>query len=161
MLQQDIVKDYPNVSAIDVGLVIETVRNFIDKVTFVIQFIGLFSIITGLIVLAGSAATSRFQRIKEAVLLRTLGASKKQVIKIQVIEYVLLGVMASITGLVLSLGASTLIGYFYFDIEFVPNFAIIGIEILVLTALVLVIGLFNTRGVHNKPPLEVLRAEAT
>ncbi len=159
-LQQDIVQGYPNVSAIDVGLVIETVRNFIDKVTFVIQFIGLFSIITGLIVLAGSAATSRFQRIREAVLLRTLGASKKQVIKIQVIEYVLLGVMASITGLFLSLGASTLIGYFYFDIEFVPNFAIIGIEILILTALVLVIGLFNTRGIHNKPPLEVLRAEA-
>lgn len=158
-LQQELVQAYPNVSAIDVGQVLDTVRTFLDKVTFVIQFIGLFSIITGLIVLAGSAATSRFQRIREAVLLRTLGASKKQVIKIQVIEYVLLGVMASITGLVLSLGASTLIGYFYFDIEFVPNFFIIGVEILILTALVLLIGLLNTRGIHNKPPLEVLRAE--
>ncbi|MCH2451047.1 MAG: FtsX-like permease family protein [Gracilimonas sp.] len=158
-LQQELVQAYPNVSAIDVGQVVETVRSFLDKVTFVIQFIGLFSIITGLIVLAGSAATSRFQRIREAVLLRTLGASKKQVIKIQVIEYVLLGVMASITGLILSLGASTFIGYFYFDIEFVPNFFIIGVEILILTALVLMIGLLNTRGVHNKPPLEVLRAE--
>ena len=68
--------------------------------------------------------------------------------------------MASITGLILSLGASTLIGYFYFEIEFVPNFIIIGVEILILTALVLLIGLLNTRGVHNKPPLEVLRAEA-
>lgn len=159
-LQQQLVQSYPNVSAIDIGQVIETVRNFINKITFVIQFIGLFSIITGLIVLAGSAATSRFQRIREAVLLRTLGASKKQVIKIQVIEYVLLGVMASITGLILSLGASTLIGYFIFNIEFVPNFFIIGVEILILTALVLLIGLLNTRGVHNKPPLEVLRAEA-
>ncbi|MEX0724144.1 MAG: FtsX-like permease family protein [Gracilimonas sp.] len=159
-LQQDIVQSFPNVSAIDVGQVLETVRAFIDKITFVIQFIGLFSIITGLIVLAGSAATSRFQRIREAVLLRTLGASKKQVIKIQVIEYVLLGIMASITGLILSLGASTLIGQFYFDITFVPNFYIIGIEIIILTALVLIIGLLNTRGVHNRPPLEVLRAEA-
>ncbi|MEX2603196.1 MAG: FtsX-like permease family protein, partial [Gracilimonas sp.] len=160
LLQQKLVQAYPNVSAIDIGQVIETVRAFLDKITFVIQFIGLFSIITGLIVLAGSAATSRFQRIREAVLLRTLGASKKQVIKIQVIEYVLLGVMASITGLLLSLGASTLIGQFYFEITFVPNFFIIGIEILILTALVLLIGLLNTRGVHNKPPLEVLRAEA-
>ncbi|MAO65173.1 MAG: hypothetical protein CL666_09255 [Balneola sp.] len=158
-LQQELVQQYPNVSAIDVGLVVQTVRNFLDKVTFVIQFIGLFSIITGLIVLAGSAATSRFQRIREAVLLRTLGAAKKQVIKIQVIEYALLGIMASITGLILSLGASVLIGYFYFEIEFVPNFYIIGVEILILTALVLLIGLLNTRGVHNKPPLEVLRAE--
>lgn len=158
-LQQQLVESYPNVSAIDVGLVVQTVRNFLDKVTFVIQFIGLFSIITGLIVLAGSAATSRFQRIREAVLLRTLGAAKKQVIKIQVIEYALLGIMASLTGLILSLGASVLIGYFYFEIEFTPNFYIIGAEILVLTALVLLIGILNTRGVHNKPPLEVLRAE--
>jgi putative ABC transport system permease protein len=154
------VQKYPNVSAIDVGLVIQSVRNFLDKVTFVIQFIGLFSIITGLIVLAGSAATSRFQRIREAVLLRTLGAAKKQVVKIQIIEYTLLGIMASITGLLLSVGASVLIGYFYFEIEFIPNFYIIGIEILILTALVLLIGLLNTRGIHNKPPLEVLRAEA-
>lgn len=158
-LQQELVQNYPNVSAIDIGQVLETVRSFLDKITFVIQFIGLFSIITGLIVLAGSAATSRYQRIREAVLLRTLGATKKQVIKIQVIEYVLLGVMASITGLILSLGASTLIGQFYFDISFVPNFFIIGMEILILTVLVLIIGLLNTRGVHNKPPLEVLRAE--
>lgn len=160
-LQQELVQEYPNVSAIDVGQVVETVRNFLDKVTFVIQFIGLFSIITGLIVLAGSAATSRFQRIREAVLLRTLGAAKRQVVKIQVIEYVLLGIMASITGLILSVGASILIGYFYFEIEFFPNLYIIGIEILILTLLVLVIGLLNTRGVHNKPPLEVLRAEVT
>ncbi|WP_020403261.1 ABC transporter permease [Gracilimonas tropica] len=158
-LQQELVQAYPNVSAIDVGLVFETVREFLDKVTFVIQFIGLFSIITGLIVLAGSAATSRFQRIREAVLLRTLGAAKKQVVKIQVIEYALLGIMASITGLILSVGASILIGNFYFEIDFVPNFYIIGVEILILTALVLLIGLLNTRGVHNKPPLEVLRAE--
>ncbi len=160
LLQQKLVQRYPNVSAIDIGLVLETVRNFIDKITFVIQFIGLFSIITGLIVLAGSAATGRFQRIREAVLLRTLGARKKQVVKIQIIEYVMLGIMASITGLALSLGASFLIGYFYFDIIFTPNFFTIGVEILILTALVLIIGLLNTRGLHNKPPLEVLRGEA-
>lgn len=159
-LQREIVQIYPNISAIDISQVIQTIREFIDKITFVIQFIGLFSIITGLIVLAGSAATSRFQRIREAVLLRTLGASKKQVIKIQIVEYVLLGVMASLTGLILSIGASALIGYFYFDINFVPNFLIIGIEVIILTLLVLIIGLINTRGIHNKPPLEVLRAEA-
>lgn len=159
-LQQELVQTYPNVSAIDVGQVFDTIRNFLDKVTFVIQFIGLFSIITGLIVLAGSAATSRFQRIREAVLLRTLGAAKKQVVTIQIIEYTLLGIMASITGLILSVGASVVIANFYFEIEFVPDFYIIGIEILILTAIVLLIGILNTRGIHNKPPLEVLRTEA-
>jgi putative ABC transport system permease protein len=159
-LQQKIVQAYPNVSAIDIGQVLETVRDFIDKITFVIQFIGLFSIITGLIVLAGSAATSRYQRIREAVLLRTLGAKQKQVIKIQVIEYVFLGIMAALTGLTLSVGASALLGYFYFDIDFVPNFTILGIETLILIGLVLTIGLLNTRGIHTRPPLEILRDQA-
>lgn len=160
-LQQEIVKSYPNVSAIDVGQILNTVREFIDKITFVIQFIGLFSIITGLIVLAGSAATSRFQRIREAVLLRTLGAKQKQVVKIQIIEYVFLGIMAALTGLSLSVGASALLGYFYFDIQFIPNFTILGIEVLILIVLVLSIGLLNTRGIHNRPPLEILRDQAT
>jgi len=159
-IQQKIVKAYPNVSAIDIGQVLETVRNFVDKITFLIQFIGLFSIVTGLIVLAGSAATSRFQRIREAVLLRTLGAKKIQVIKIQVIEYVFLGIMAALTGLSLSVGASALLGFFYFDITFVPNFKILAIEVVVLVVLVLTIGLLNTRGIHNRPPLEILRDEA-
>lgn len=158
-IQQKIVKAYPNVSAIDVGQVISTIREFLDKITFVIQFIGLFSIITGLIVLAGSAATSRFQRIREAVLLRTLGARQQQVVKIQVIEYVILGIMAALIGLILSVGASALLGYFYFDIEFVPNFVILGTEVAILVLLVVIIGLLNTRGIHKKPPLEILRAE--
>lgn len=161
LLQQKIVQSFPNVSAIDVGQILSTVRDFIDKVTFVIQFIGLFSIITGLIVLAGSAATSRFQRIREAVLLRTLGAKKRQVIKIQIIEYVFLGIMAALTGLTLSVGASALLGYFYFDIEFIPNFTILAIEVLILVSLVLLIGLLNTRGIHNRPPLQILRDQAS
>jgi putative ABC transport system permease protein len=159
-LQQQIVQEYPNVSAIDVGQIVGTIREFLDRVTFVIQFIGLFSIITGLIVLAGSAATSRFQRIREAVLLRTLGAKQKQVVKIQVIEYVLLGVIASLIGLFLSVGTSALLGYYYFEIEFTPSFSILATEVAILVGLVLTIGLLNTRGIHKKPPLEILRAEA-
>jgi putative ABC transport system permease protein len=160
-LQREIVIAYPNVSAIDVGQIVGTIRDFLDRVTFVIQFIGLFSIITGLIVLAGSAATSRFQRIRESVLLRTLGARQEQVVKIQIIEYAFLGILAAFIGLFLSVGASALIGNFYFNIEFVPNLAILATEVVLLIALVLLIGLMNTRGIHSKPPLEILRQEGT
>ena len=158
-IQRQIVLAYPNVSAIDVGQIVNTIRDFLDRVTFVIQFIGLFSIITGLIVLAGSAATSRFQRIRESVLLRTLGAQQKQVVKIQIIEYAFLGILAAFIGLFLSVGASALIGKFYFEIDFVPNFKILASEVIILIGLVLLIGLANTRGIHSKPPLDILRAE--
>lgn len=158
-LQRDVVIAYPNVSAIDVGQIVGTIRAFLDRITFVIQFIGLFSIITGLIVLAGSAATSKYQRIRESVLLRTLGAKQTQVMKIQIIEYAFLGIFAALIGLSLSIATSWLIGYFYFGIEFIPNFTILGIEIALLVVFVLLIGLLNTRGIHAKPPLEILRQE--
>lgn len=158
-LQRDIVLAYPNVSAIDVSQIVNTIRDFLARITFVIRFIGLFSIVTGLIVLAGSAVTSRYQRIRESVLLRTLGAKRKQVVQIQIIEYAFLGILASFIGLFLSIGTSMLIGRFYFEIEFVPNFAILGTEVVLLIGLVLSIGLLNTRGIHSRPPLEVLRAE--
>lgn len=158
-LQRDVVIAYPNVSAIDVGQIVGTIRAFLDRITFVIQFIGLFSIITGLIVLAGSAATSKYQRIRESVLLRTLGAKQTQVMKIQIIEYAFLGILAALIGLSLSIATSWLIGYFYFGIEFIPNFTILGIEIALLVVFVLLVGLLNTRGIHAKPPLEILRQE--
>lgn len=158
-LQRDVVIAYPNVSAIDVGQIVGTIRAFLDRITFVIQFIGLFSIITGLIVLAGSAATSKYQRIRESVLLRTLGAKQTQVMKIQIIEYAFLGIFAALIGLSLSIATSWLIGYFYFGIEFIPNFTILGIEIALLVVFVLLVGLLNTRGIHAKPPLEILRQE--
>lgn len=156
-LQRDVVIAYPNVSAIDVEQIVGTARIFLDRITFVIQFIGLFSIITGLIVLAGATATSRFQRIQESVLLRTLGAKQSQVIKIQIIEYTFLGILASLIGLFLSIFATALISYFLFNISFTPNFTIIFIEFVGLIFLVLLVGLLNTRGIHFRPPLEILR----
>lgn len=156
-LQRDIVLAYPNISALDIGLILETVKVFTDKVAFVIQFIGLFSVITGLIVLAGSASTGRYQRMRESALLRTLGATRRQVSKIEIIEYTILGIMASFVGIALSIFVGFMVTKFYFDIPFKPNSTIIFIEIVILIALIIIIGLINTRGIRNKSPLEIIR----
>ena len=160
-LQQAVVQKYPNISAIDVSRILQTINQFVDKISYAIQFMALFSILTGLIVLASSVATSRFQRLKESVLLRTIGASKKQIIQILAVEYLFLGVLSALTGLILSVGATWLLGYFYFDITFTPNLWVILIGTLVVTALTILIGMLNSRSVYKKTPLEVLRAEAT
>jgi len=159
-LQQAVVQQFPNVSAIDLSLILQTVKSFLDKIEFVIRFMALFSIITGLIVLAGSVATSRYQRIKESVLLRTLGASKKQIIKILTIEYFFLGLLAALTGLIIAAASSWLLGYFYFDLVFIPSIWTIIISVLIVTLLTILIGMLNSRNIYNRPPLEVLRAEA-
>lgn len=158
-LQQAVVQRYPNISAIDVSLILETINQFIDKISFAIQFMALFSIITGLIVLASSVATSRFQRVKESVLLRTLGASKNQIIKIISIEYLFLGILSSLTGLILSVGSTWLLGFFYFDLTFIPNLWVIGLGTLMVTFLTILIGMLNSRSIYRKTPLEVLRVE--
>ncbi len=159
--QQAVVRDYPNVSAIDVSRILETINRFIDDISFAIQFMALFSILTGLIVLASSVATSHFQRVRESVLLRTMGASKKQIISILSVEYLFLGLLSALTGLILSLSASWLLGYFYFDIIFVPNVWVIIIGTVLITGLTIFIGMLNSRSIYRRTPLEVLRTETT
>lgn len=156
-LQQAVVREHPNISAIDIGLVLESVRQFLDKVAMAVQFMALFSIITGLIVLASAIAISRYQRVMEAVLLRTIGASRGQIRGIQLLEYLLLGSLACFAGLLLSIGSAWLLSIFYFDLPFTPDLAALASAALLIVILTLLVGFLNMQGVLNKKPLEVLR----
>ncbi|MBK98639.1 MAG: hypothetical protein CL672_07595 [Balneola sp.] len=144
ILQEQIVNRYPNISALDIGLLIESFRDFLNQITFVIQFIGLFSILTGLIVLAGAAASSRFQRLKEAQLLRVLGAQKQIIKRILFIEFFAVGGLSSLLGVGLSLGVSYLVGYFVFDLVLQPSWGILSLEILIIIGLVTLVGATNS-----------------
>ncbi len=158
--QRDLVARFPNVSAIDLGLILNTVDDILNKVSFVIQFMALFSILTGLLVLASSVIISRYQRMQESVLLRTLGASRAQILRIQAIEYFMLGLLAALSGVIMALAATWALAYFVFETPYSPNFWPVLSVMGVVTVLTLLIGLLNSRAVLVRPPLEVLRAEA-
>lgn len=158
-IQQKIVEEYPNVSAIDISIALASVQEFLDKISMAIQFMALFSIITGLIVLASSISISRKQRTRESVLLRTLGAVKQQVSSIQTIEYVLLGLLATLTGLILALAASWSLAYFYFDLAFVPDLTALALLSFIIILAATLIGWTGSRHIFKKSPLDVLRAE--
>jgi putative ABC transport system permease protein len=157
--QQQLVTQYPNVSLIDLRLVLSTVQQLFDKVSLVVRFLALFSIITGLVVLAGAIINSRFARIKESVLLRTVGAQSKHITQIALIEYAYLGLFAALTGTLLSLGGGWVLTTYFFKIAF----AFDGLQLLVITLgiilLTMLLGWLNLRGVVNAPPLQVLRKE--
>ncbi len=159
LFQRDIVKEFPNVSVIDVGLILNTIDDILDKIAFVIRFMALFSIITGLLVLISSVILSKFQRIKESVLLRTMGGSRKQILSINSLEYFFLGSLASLSGILLAMLGSWGLAYYSFNSTFVPNILPIITVYLIITCLTIIIGLFNSRGIISKPPLEVLRNE--
>ena len=158
--QQAMVKQFANVSIIDLGLVLKTLDEILQKIAFVIRFMAGFSIITGLVVLIASVLISKYQRIQESVLLRTLGAGRKQILAITALEYFFLGALASFTGILLSLAGTWALAKYTFKTEFyvetIPLLIVFG----AICLLTVVIGLINIRGVLNKPPLEILRREA-
>ncbi|MDH5474318.1 MAG: ABC transporter permease [Cyclobacteriaceae bacterium] len=157
--QRELVAAFPNVSAIDLRLILNTINEFFDKVSFIIRFLAFFSIITGLIVLAGAVINSKYLRLKENVLLRTMGAMKKQILYITLIEYSYLGLFAGFTGILLSMVSSWALTKFFFEIRFfLDYFSLLFIWGLVVV-LPMIVGWWNTRDIVNSSPLEVLRKE--
>ena len=158
-LQRNLVAQFPNVSIIDLRQVFTLVENILDKVSWIINFMAFFSMMTGIIVLIGSVRTSKYQRIKESVLLRTLGAKNIQILKIAALEYLFLGLMGSIVGILLALLGSLGLALFLFQEPFVPSVIPFMVFIPGITLLVMAIGLSNIRTVLRSSPLEVLRRE--
>ncbi|MBA2330500.1 MAG: FtsX-like permease family protein, partial [Flavisolibacter sp.] len=157
--QKAVVRQFPNVSIIDLGLVLDVLDEILSKVGFVIRFMAAFSIFTGLVVLIASVLISKYQRMEESVLLRTLGASRKQIFIITALEYLFLGAFAAATGIIMALAASWLLAYYSFETSFTPDVVPILIIFIIVCLLTVTIGLLNSRSVVNKPPLEILRQE--
>ena len=159
LFQQQLVTAYPNVSLVDLRLILSTVENLFEKVSIVIRFLALFSIITGLVVLAGAVVNSKFVRIRENVLLRTIGARTRQIMQITLIEYTYLGLFSALTGMILSVAGGWALCRFFFEVELGVawgDLAMVGGAVVVLT---IFIGWFNSREVISTPPLQILRKE--
>ena len=157
--QQQLIMQYPNVSLIDLRLVLSTVNDLFNKLGLVVKFLALFSIITGLVVLAGAVINSKFVRMKENVLLRTIGARTSHITKITLIEYGYLGLFSALTGMILSLGGGWLLTKFFFEITFAFDWFELSMITLGVVVLTVSIGWWNSREVIGTPPLQVLRKE--
>ncbi|HTJ14084.1 MAG TPA: FtsX-like permease family protein [Dinghuibacter sp.] len=157
--REAIVRRFPTVSVIDLSLILSVLDELLDKINYVISFMAAFSMVTGLIVLIASVRNSKYQRIQESVLLRTLGAGRRLVFSINALEYFFLGLLSGLTGILLALAASWLQARFLFKLTFAIGYwqplALLGLVCL----LTMGIGLFNSRGVLNRSTLEVLRNE--
>lgn len=158
-VQSSVVQHFPNVSSIDISLVMNVFDAIFRRIAFVIQFMALFSIITGLLVLSAAVFISRFQRMEESVLLKTLGASRSQILRIMLVEYSTLGLLAASTGLVLAIGAGWGLANFVFEVDFVLPVQYLLYLVLAELTLTIVVGFVNSRGVYERQPLEVLRSE--
>jgi putative ABC transport system permease protein len=158
-VQRGVATAFPNVSILDLGLVIESLDTVFGKAELAVRFIALFTLATGVVVLAGTLAAGRDQRVREAVLLRTLGASAAQVRTALVVELAALGLMAGVTGAVLALGGGAAVATWVFDAPPTLPWWPLAATVAGVVGLTVGVGLLTQRGVAGRPPLEVLRAE--
>ncbi|SFH48674.1 ABC transporter permease [Pedobacter insulae] len=157
--QGAVVRAFPNVSVIDLALILQLLDEILHKIGFVIRFMAGFSMVTGWIVLLSAVWTSKNQRIRESILLRTLGASRKQILAINAIEHFFLGALATAAGLMLALAGSWLLARFSFESNFSPPLVPILLLFVGVVVLVVITGLWSTRKILNHPPLKILRTE--
>jgi len=156
-VQRALVRAFPNVSALDVSRVQEAVEGVLSLVRRALAFLGGFAGIAGAVVLVGSLATSRFQRVREGALLRTLGARRRQVLAVLISEYATLGTLATLSGLVLATTAASILMPAVFEMAYRPGLLNLLLVWFVVSGLTVVVGFAGSRALLARPPLPVLR----
>jgi putative ABC transport system permease protein len=148
---------FPSITSIDVGQVLARVQQLLDRISNVIRFIAFFAILAGIIILASSVVATRYQRIREAVLLKTLGATRAQVARIQAAEFLIVGLAAGLIGCLLAAAAADYLLGKLLETEFNFQWLPLLVGTLATAALAIAAGWIASRGILNHKPLEILR----
>jgi putative ABC transport system permease protein len=157
--QRDVVRRYSNVAVLDLTAIQSALDEVLGRVAAVIRFLAAFSVVTGFVVLLGAVLAGRLQRIRESVLLRTLGATRRQVARVLLAEYLSLGLMASLAGILMAVAAGWALARWLFEVKYaVPVLPLLWLA-LGVSALSAAVGLLASREVFRHTPLEALREE--
>lgn len=158
-LQHDLAAAFPNVSVIDVRELLETARRVVNGIALALSVVGVVVLLSGGLILVGAISTTKFQRIYDAAVLKTLGASSRTIAALLVLEYGVLGLLAGTIG---SAGAAVLgwgVSRFALDLSWEPLPGVNAAGLLLTSALVTVIGVGASVDVLWRKPLTTLRAE--
>jgi putative ABC transport system permease protein len=146
------------VTVINVAQALETVRAVVIQITYVIQFLAAFSIFAGVIILASSIAGTRYRRIREVVVLKTLGATRARIATVFSIEFAVLGLVAGIVGIgFANVIARVLLKQMNADYRFHVIWTVLAL--LGTAALTVGTGWMASHRILGQKPLEVLREE--
>jgi putative ABC transport system permease protein len=158
-MQASLVNQFPNVSVIDLREILDTVQTIVSNVTLAVTVVGALVLLSGGLILVGAVSMTKFRRVYEAAILKTLGASSRLIAAMLVLEY---GVLGAIAGTIGALGAIVLswaIARFALDLPWEPTPAITIVGITATSILVATIGVLASLDVLRHKPLSTLRAE--
>jgi putative ABC transport system permease protein len=159
LLQRRTAERYPNVTSLDLSSLQELLDDILSRVALAVRFMAGFSLATGAVVLVGAIATTRFQRVREAVLLKTLGATRRQVLRVFFAEYAALGFLSAGMAVVLSGAAGWVLSRFVFETSYALPYAALAALLGAVVLLTVGIGLGNSLDILRRTPLEVLRSD--
>ena len=157
-LQRALYKGYPTVTVINVAQALETVRAVVIQITYVIQFLAAFSIFAGVIILASSIAGTRYRRIREVVVLKTLGATRRRIATVFSIEFAVLGLVSGVVGILFAnIIARVLLTRMTVAYHFLWGWTVAAL--VGTAALTVATGWMASHRILGRKPLEVLREE--
>ncbi len=158
-LQRNTYERFPTVTVVNVADVLDIVQQVVDQIALVVRFISMFAILAGVVILASSVAGTRFRRIRETVILKTLGATRVRVAGIFSVEFLVLGAVAGLMGSLLATAFSALLLKRWLDagfrLDLLPSLACIFLTALVANAA----GWLASYRILSQKPLDVLRTE--
>jgi putative ABC transport system permease protein len=158
-LQRDLLQAYPNVSVIDVREVLASIKEVVDSATLGVAVVGGVTLFSGLLILVGAVAVTKFQRLYEAAVYRTLGASTRLLASMTAIEYGVLGGLAGVLGAAGALALSWAVATQLFEIDWQPAPGLLGAGIVLTAAAVCLVGVAASVDVLFRKPLGTLRRE--
>jgi putative ABC transport system permease protein len=157
LVQRSVVNRFPNVSSIDLTSIKRTVDRIVARVSLAIRFMALFSLAVAIPVLFSAVSATRRARVREGVLLKTLGATRGQIAKILLAEYSLLGLLGGLTGMLLSMAGGWLVVHYVFKMPFALPILPVGAIAAAIVVLTVLIGILAGRDVFRETPIVALR----
>jgi putative ABC transport system permease protein len=157
--QHDLVSRYSNVTAIDGREILARIQSIVDNVVLGVSVVGGISLFSGVLILVGAVAMTKFQRVYDAAILRTLGATTRMLSTMLALEYCALGLLAGLIGAGGALGLSWAVTKYLLEIDWRPTPVLLTAGVFLTAALVGTVGVISSLDVLRRKPLATLRSE--
>lgn len=152
-------RQFPNVSVIDGREMLSAIKSVVDNVTLAVTVVGSLVVVSGLLILIGAVAMTKFRRVYEAAILKTLGATRRVIATMLLLEYAVLGGLAGLLGAAGAAGLTWALSRFAFNMAYRSPTALLVGGVLACGLAVALVGVASSWDVLQRRPLSTLRSQ--